>query len=68
MNAHKEIIGSHYWDKERIHAKKGKDISIVKGIKRRGMRICSRTIKKGVYQTLEITTNGTYIFCREEGW
>jgi len=43
-------------------------ISIVKIRERRGIQVHIETTKKGIYQTLEATSNNTSIFCKKEGW
>ena len=32
------------------------------------MRVHKRTIEKRVYQTLEVTSNGTSVLCKKERW
>ena len=55
------------WD-HAIDTKEGEGVSVVEEGERRGARVHSRTIEEGVYQTLEVTSNGTSVFCRKEGW
>ena len=43
-------------------------ISIVKIRERRGIQVHIGTTEKGIYQTLEATSNNTSIFCKKEGW
>ena len=52
----------------RVCAKEGKGVLFVKRREERGMRVYRGTVKKGIYQTLEATLNGTSIFCGKEGW
>jgi len=61
-------VGSCDRSKGRVCTEKKKDIPIVKGRKRRGMRVYWRTIEKRVYQTLEVTSNGICILCKEKEW
>ena len=53
-------------NKREICAKKEESVSIVKKRERRGVRIHIRTIKKRVYQTLEVTSNSTGPFYKKE--
>ena len=55
-------------DKEEIYAKEGKGVSIVEGRVERDAQVHSRIIEKKVYQTLEVASNGTSAFCRNERW
>jgi len=55
-------------DKGGVCAEKGEDVSIVKRRKRKGVQVHRRTIEKGVYLTLKVTSNSTGVFCRKEGW
>ena len=66
MDAHQETLRPHDRYEGRICAKKGEDVSIVKGRKRRGAQVHFRTIEERVYQVLEITSNGTSVFYRKE--
>ena len=54
--------------KGRVCTKEGEGVSIVKGGKGRGKRVCKRTVKKGIHSAVEITANGTSVLCREERW
>jgi len=51
-----------------ICSEKGEDISIVKNKKRGGSKVCERSVKKGLYLTIEITTDITSVLCAKEGW
>ena len=52
--------------KKRVCTEEGEGISIVKGGKVRGKRVCKRTVKKEIHSAIEITTNSTSVLCREE--
>ena len=54
--------------KRRICAKKEEDVPIVKRGKRGSKGVYKEAAEKGVYLTVQITTDSTGIFCREEGW
>jgi len=55
-------------DKRGVCTKKGESISIVKGRKGGSKGVCPEAVKEGVYLTVQITTDGTGIFCREKEW
>ena len=61
-------MGPHNRYKGRACTKEGEGVSVVKGGKERGKRVCKRELKKEIYLVIEITTNGTSILCREEKW
>jgi len=67
-DANKEGMGPCDRYKGRVCTKEGEGISIVKGGKGRGKRVCERTVKKVIHSTIEITTNGASILCRKERW
>jgi len=52
----------------RICAKKGKGVPIVKRGKRGSKGVYKGVAEEEVYPTVQITTDGASIFCREEGW
>jgi len=47
---------------------KGKSVSTVKEGERRGAQVHIKTIEEELHQTLEVTSNSTCIFCKEEGF
>ena len=47
---------------------KGKGIPVIKGREGGSKRICERTVVEEIYPAIEVTTNGTGIFCGEERW
>ena len=47
---------------------KRKGIPAVKRGERGGKRICEETVEERIHLAIEVTTNGTSIFCRKEGW
>ena len=51
-----------------ICTEEGEGVSIVKGRERRGVRVHTRTIEERVHPTLEVTSDCTSVFRREEGW
>ena len=67
-NAYKKNMGSHNRYEKRVCTKKRKDILIVKRRERRGMGVYQGTVKKRVYQILEVASNSASVLCREEGW
>ena len=54
--------------KGRVCTEKGEGVPIVKRRKRGGKGIHLRATEEGVYPTVQITTDGTGIFCRKEEW
>ena len=60
-------MGSCNRYKGRVCAEEGEDISIIKRGKRRGEGVYQGVAKKGVYLTIQVTTDSTGIFHREEG-
>jgi len=59
------------WDhaiKRGVHTTKRKGIPTVERRERGGKRICERTVAKGIYLAVKVTTNGTGILCEEERW
>jgi len=67
-NANEKDVGSCDRCKRRVYTKKGKGLPTVKGRKRGGKRIHSGAVKEGIHLTVKVTTNGTGILCRKEGW
>ena len=67
-DAYKKVVGSRDRCKRGVCAKKGKGVSVVKGGERRGERIRKETVAERLHLAVEVTTNSTSIFCREEGW
>ena len=66
MDAHQKALGSCNKHEDRICAEGGKGISFVKRREKRGVQVYIWTIEKKVYQTIEIASNGTGVFCRQE--
>ena len=64
----KEDMGSCYKSQKRICSKKGKDISIIQNKERESTEVLEKSVKKGVYLTIEIITNVTSILCTKEKW
>ena len=52
----------------RVRTKKREGIPIVKRRERRSERVCKRVVEKRIHSAIEVTINGTSIFCGEEGW
>ena len=46
---------------------KRESIPFIKRRERGGERVHERTVKKGVYSAVQVTTNGASIFCWKEG-
>jgi len=67
-DAYKKVVGSRNRDERGVCAKEGKGVSVVKGRKGRGERIREGTVVEGLHSAVEVTVNGTSIFCEEEGW
>jgi len=55
-------------DKREVCTEERESVSIVEKRKGGSKGVCPRAVKEGVYPTIQITTNGTGIFCREKGW
>jgi len=51
-----------------ICAEKEESVPIVKGGKRGGERAYKRTAEEEIYLAIKVTSDGTGIFCRKEGW
>ena len=66
--ADKEGVGLYNWDEERVCAEKREDVSIVERRERRDAQVHWRTIEERVYQTFEVTSNNTCVFCKKEEW
>jgi len=47
---------------------KRKGIPTVERGERGGKRICKGAVEEGIHLAVKVTTNGTGIFCGEEGW
>ena len=67
-DVYKKVVGSCDRCERRVCAKEGKGVSIVKGRKGRGERICEGTVAEGLHLAIEVTANGAGVFHREEGW
>jgi len=61
-------MGPFNRDKEGICAKKEEGVSIVKGRKRAGERVYSRTNEEEIYQTVKVTPDSAGILCRKKRW
>jgi len=55
-------------DKEGICAKEGEGVSIVERRVERDVQVYPRIIEKRVYQTFEVVSNSTNVFCRNGRW
>ena len=67
-NANEESVGLYDRSEGRVCTTKRKGIPAVERRERGGKRICERTVVKGIYLAVEVTTNSTGILCREERW
>jgi len=54
-------------DKKGVCTEEGESVFIVKGRKRGSKGVCLRTVKEEVYLAIQVTTDGTGIFCRKKG-
>ena len=54
------------WVKGRICTEEGESVLIFKEGKRRDAQVHLRTIEKGIYWTLEVTSNGISIFVKKK--
>jgi len=57
-----------YGSQRRIFFKERKDLSFVKNRERGSSRVFERSIKKGVYLTIEVATDVASILCAKEEW
>ena len=67
-DAYKKVVGSYDRCERGVCAKEGKGVSIVKGRKGRGERICEGTVAERLHSAVEVTINGASVLCREEEW
>ena len=51
-----------------VHTKKRKGIPAIKRRERRSERVHKEIVMKGIYSTIEVTTNGASILCGKERW
>ena len=63
-----ENLGSCNQYEERICAKEGKGILLVKERERRGVRIHTGATEERIHLTLKVTSNSASILCRKERW
>ena len=61
-------MGSYDRIKGRVCTEEGKSLPVVKGRKRGSEGVHLRTAEEGIYPSVKITSNGTSILCRKEGW
>ena len=59
-------MGPYNRYEERVCTKERKGVSTLKRRKKRGMGVHRWTIEERVYQTLEVASNSTSIFCRKK--
>ena len=52
----------------RVHTEEGEGVPVIKGRERGSQRNCKGAVEEGLYLTIKVSTNGTSIFCRKEGW
>ena len=62
------IVGSHNRCEGGVYFTERESIPFVKRRERGGKRVRKRAVKEGVHLAIQITTNGTGIFCGKEGW
>ena len=68
VDAYTKDLGLCNRHEERVCAEEGEGVSIVEERERRSKSVHIRTTKERIYLTLKITSNGTSILCRKEGW
>ena len=51
-----------------VCTEKGEGIPIVKGRKRRGVRVHIGATGERIHSTLKVASNGTSVLCKKEGW
>ena len=61
-------MGSCNRCKGRVFSEEGEDVSTIKRREGGGEEVYQRIVKKGIYLTVKVTTNGTGILCRKKGW
>ena len=61
-------MGSCNKYKGRICAKEREGVFIFEREEERDIKVHFWTTEERIYQTLEITSNGTNVFCRKEEW
>ena len=67
-NANKKIVGSHDRCKGGVYTIERESIPFVKRRERGGKRICERAVEERIHLAIKVTTNGTGVLCRKEGW
>ena len=59
---------SHNRCKGRVCSKEEEGVSTIERREGGGEEVYRRTVKKRIYLTIKVTTNGTGVLCREKGW
>ena len=67
-DAYKKGVGSCDRCERRVYAKEGKGVSIVKGRKGRGERICEGIVVEELHSAVKVTANSASVLHRKEGW
>jgi len=67
-DTYKKVVGSCNRRERGIHAEKRESVPFVKSRKGGSEGICEGAIEEGVHPAVQITTNGTSVLCRKEGW
>jgi len=67
-DANEESVGPCDRGEGGVCTMKRKGIPTVERRERGGKRICERTVVKGIYPAVKVTTNGAGILCGEERW
>jgi len=62
-NASAKGLGLHHRVKRSVHTKKGKDILIIEGRKRRSASICRGSVKERIHPTFQVIPNVTSTLC-----
>jgi len=66
-NANREGVGSCNRCKGKVCSEEGEGVSNIKRREGGGEEVYQRTVKKRIYLTVKVTTDGTGVLCREKG-
>ena len=67
-NANKEGVGSCNRCKGRVCSEEGEGVSTIKRREEGGEDVYRRTVKKRIYLTIKVTTDGASVLCKEKRW
>ena len=68
MDAHTKNLGPCHQYKGEIYAKEGEGIPVVKKRERGGVEVHMGATEERIHPVLQVTSNGTSVLCRKEGW